>query len=583
MRATRTFTTFLILASATAPLFANWTKEREAYVEAFHSRDAEGRIAAVEALREFDNRDGAKLLLWHFETEKNERVIAALARKICELGDPDAREFLRNTVLGEKDAKRRSGYCRLFAEGHGLDRIDILKKFFEDRDPGVRSAAAATVNAPDALLTHFVATLVTDPVPEVRKQGIQALGRIATFEAVEPLIVCVENEKAKDVRTAAMEALHRITDRNYGANTEAWRGWWRRHQVQDMTAAGQAIARGGEYLRVQLKAALAFKPDPKKPLDMSVVRTIPVMMYALVHAGIPASDPDFKAGLAWIATEPPDGTYNCSLMALALADFDPAKYRGRLAELAQILSDQQSTNGQWSYGYASRNARSESGSGAPPPDVESGAGDGTVRSKVKIKIDWRDGSRATAGDNSNTQFAILGLRATTEAGCEIPKQVWERSLDWFIKAQEQPYGGWGYRSNKSEWAMTCCGLTSVTICMRALGQDEAFRGGRPLEVERIKNGVDWLDEHWMNMKQRPGNVSSGGWGVYYDLYSVERVGMIVGLDRIRAHDWYGEGSEQLFALQATDGSWGGNPIDTAFAILFLKRATRGYEVSPQDD
>lgn len=584
MRAVRILTSVAILILAASPLLANWAAERKAYVEAFRNGDADSRIAAVDALRDFDHPEGAKLLLNQFVAEKDDRVLAALARKICDLGAPEAREVVRVAVADDPDARKRGKYCRIFADGRGLDRVDLLKKLLADRIPDVRAAAAATLGAPDTLLTRFVATLATDPVPEVRRQAIGALGRIATLEAVEPLIIVVEREKVEDLRAAAITALHRITDRNFGANSEAWREWWRKHRAQDLTQVDRAITLGAEYLRGRLKVALNGSQEPNRAMGWGETRSVPVVTYALIHAGGDANDEAFKAGVAYIATTPPDGTYNSSLMALALADLDPVKYRTRLAELAQLLTDQQSTNGQWGYGMSGRVTRSDPGPPKqPPPDEESGAGGGKTKPKGKIAIAWHDGPRGVSGDNSNTQFAILGLRATTEAGCEIPEQVWKRSLDWFIKAQEQPYGGWGYQIGGAYWAMTCCGLTSVTICMHALGQDDAFRNGKPLEVERIKNGVDWLDQHWMKLDSRFGGRGGGGWGFYYDLYSLERVGMIVGLDTIGKRDWYSEGCSALLGCQAADGSWGGNSIDTAFAILFLKRATRGFEISPQDD
>lgn len=575
----------LLFVSASSPLLADWATERKAYVEAFRSRDAGNRVEAVRALREFDNPDAARLLLGQFSAEKDDGVLAELAARLCDIADPDAREALSKGVLGESDGGRRAKFCRIFAGGRGLDRVEILKKLLADRDPAVRGAAAGTLGAPDGLLTRFVATLATDPVPAVRRQGIEALGRIATVEAVEPLIVCLENEKDADLQAAAIAALKRLTDRDYGANPEAWRAWWRKHRAKDLTQVDRAITSGADYLRAQLKRALSNgPPDPKNRwAGFQDLRAIPVMTYALIHACPDRSDPLLKAGVEYIATKDPDGTYNAALMALALADLDAHRYRARLAELAQILCDQQCVNGQWSYGGATGQTRTPPRvPDAPPPDEASGPGDAKKQPKSRIEIRWSNGPRPAAGDNSNTQFAILGLRAATEAGCEIPKQVWQRSLDWYIKAQEQPYGGWGYGAGSAYWAMTCSGTCSVTICLRALGKDDGFRDGRPLDVQLVRNGVDWLDNNWAQLTARMAMKGGGGWGFYYDMYSLERVGMIVGIEKIGEHDWYAEGSGKLLEVQETDGSWGGNGIDTAFAILFLRRATRGYEVSPQD-
>jgi len=48
--------------------------------------------------------------------------------------------------------------------------------------------------------------------------------------------------------------------------------------------------------------------------------------------------------------------------------------------------------------------------------------------------------------------------------------------------------------------------------------------------------------------------------------------------------WYAEGTTLLLAAQGKDGAWNGNPTDTCFAILFLKRVTRPLEdVASQDE
>jgi hypothetical protein len=40
-------------------------------------------------------------------------------------------------------------------------------------------------------------------------------------------------------------------------------------------------------------------------------------------------------------------------------------------------------------------------------------------------------------DNSNAQYALLGLLAARRLGCKVPKKVFERSLEYFLKMQEE--------------------------------------------------------------------------------------------------------------------------------------------------
>ncbi|MCE9582255.1 MAG: hypothetical protein K8T20_07165 [Planctomycetes bacterium] len=588
MRFARILAPVALLALAATPLLADWATEKKAFETSIRSQDPECRVAAIAALKDFDHVEGARLLLARFINEKNDAVLTALSGRICDLGDPDAREEVRRVVLGETDPYRRARFCRIYAGGRGLDRVEILRKLLADKDPDVRTAALATLGAPDGLLTRHVAALAKDQTREVRKAAIGALSRIATFDCVEPLIVVVENDPDKNLRDMAVASLSRITDRNYKSNTTEWREWWLKHRVADMSQVDQAISLGADYLRKSLKVALT-PPDPTQPRVMGGdLRAAPLMTYALIHTAIDRSDPTMKDGIDWLLKMKSDGTYNMAISALALADLDADKYADRLATLAQTLCDQQCMNGQWGYGQAIVDAPVSSRKGTVPgaaPPVESGPEGGETKApKRRIPISGKGGSRTLAGDNSNTQFAILGLRAATEAGCEIPKQVWEKSLEWFQKGQ-QNYSGWDYQDGKAPyWAMTCCGLTSVTICLHALGKDEAFRNGKPLDLIQVKGGVNWLDRNWMRLDDRENATRGcGGWGFYYDLYSLERVGMIVGLDKIGDHNWYDLGCAALLSNQQKDGCWGGNPIDTAFAILFLKRATRGYAVSPQDE
>ena len=83
-------------------------------------------------------------------------------------------------------------------------------------------------------------------------------------------------------------------------------------------------------------------------------------------------------------------------------------------------------------------------------------------------------------------------------------------------------------------------------------------------------GVNWLGKHFA--------VNDN---LYY-MYAVERAGMLYDTVKFGDHDWYLEGAKHLVKTQKADGGWGNkadkpdeNTWDTCFAILFLKKATRG--------
>ena len=77
------------------------------------------------------------------------------------------------------------------------------------------------------------------------------------------------------------------------------------------------------------------------------------------------------------------------------------------------------------------------------------------------------------------------------------------------------------------------------------------------------------------------------WYFYY-LYAVERVGMLFDTPMIGRKDWYFDGAKWLLEQQGANGSWDQNRLfanpsnptyDTCFAILFLKKATKGLTAS----
>jgi hypothetical protein len=77
----------------------------------------------------------------------------------------------------------------------------------------------------------------------------------------------------------------------------------------------------------------------------------------------------------------------------------------------------------------------------------------------------------------------------------------------------------------------------------------------------------------------------------YTLWSIERVAVAYGLDTIGNKDWYNWGADILLAMQRADGNWTGtdstigqqgesiNGVDTAFALLFLRRADLAPDLS----
>lgn len=230
-------------------------------------------------------------------------------------------------------------------------------------------------------------------------------------------------------------------------------------------------------------------------------------------------------------------------------------------------------------------------------------------------------------DMSNTQYALLGLRAARDCGGKVPRRVFKRVIERVLAIQEQDgpkvprtiggdeKGGRRYKINAGDrargWSyltspflatgsMTTSGIGCLAICHDALLLHEVDRRGnrkrhqlysQKLEhaVRRsIQDGFSWLDINF-TVERNPGK-NAPAWHFYY-LYGLERAAIFAGRTLIGEHDWYILGSRYLLGRQRSNGSWStgtlghgeyepSDVLDTAWAILFLKKATRPMPVIP---
>jgi hypothetical protein len=261
---------------------------------------------------------------------------------------------------------------------------------------------------------------------------------------------------------------------------------------------------------------------------------------------------------------------------------------------------------------------------------------------------WSYTKNPGTGDVSNTQFALLGMRAAANCGFTVDPKIWAESLDYFVKFQDEDgpdvqfpmlrssikpgatievvsvgakQRSWGYSfarggpapngknapQNKPKdkpvfgWSFGATGTHSaIGVASLQIARDEINRilkikpnaelremlRTNATKIDRaMRDGVGWLAGNW-NLEEDPG----GGFPFYY-LYSVERVGALLGERFLGGHDWYREGAEILLRRQLKDGAWPsdmgevnafGSPdvTTTSFALLFLRRATMPGVITP---
>jgi hypothetical protein len=211
---------------------------------------------------------------------------------------------------------------------------------------------------------------------------------------------------------------------------------------------------------------------------------------------------------------------------------------------------------------------------------------------------------------SNTQYALLGLRAARDCGAVVKALTFLRAAEWLLALQqadgpkvqrvevggkkgEREYvsdagdraRGWPYQrpTNPTTGSTTTAALTALVIANDALLRPSRF-GGYDSKKEgvvrrSVQDGFAWLDKNF-SVSQ---NVGGSGWLHSY-LYGLERCALLAGRELVGKHDWYPLGAEHLLGTQKEDGRWAtgvlgpdtapSDVVDTAWALLFLKRAVK---------
>lgn len=329
-----------------------------------------------------------------------------------------------------------------------------------------------------------------------------------------------------------------------------------------------AVLKGRKFLLASLKARLAMKDWQFEPVDV-------LMANALVHAGA-LEEPEFAGYAARLAQELRSrdivNNYVAGLEAMLGESLGNIEAAGCRRALMHIL-ESQGPKGSWSYESSdSKTLREMMDAVKAPPAAAAGpfkvaGGQPIVEAGAAMSRTTKPEFGAD-GDNSVTQFAVLGLWSAARSGLAIDKGIWQRCLQT-TRARQGSEGGCGYHDEPDGYgSMTCAYICTVAICLDQLGGD-------PRQDAGIHRALAWLVQNW-SVEKNPGHANQ----IYYYLYSIERVGRILDVDFIGPHEWYPLGARQLLKTQKPDGSWkheSGSDADarcaTSFALLFLTKAT----------
>jgi hypothetical protein len=388
-------------------------------------------------------------------------------------------------------------------------------------------------------------------------------------------------------------------------------------QAADKEAINKAIDRGVAALK-QLQRRDGTWPHTENGATSLAGLT-------LLECKVPANDPAVEKAAAVVREVSPrlTHTYSISLALLFLDRLGDARDVPLIESLTVRLLAGQSAAGGWSYNCppvadsevrrlgALLRQRNELKSGRTLPKP----GRRTVRDLPReIQQQLALINRMAVGggipvgpaavmmqDNSNTQFANLALWVARRHGLPVDPAL--RRVEAHYRRSQNADGGWGYKfmpgfmrpppgappippgvGPNSSMAMTCAGLLGLAVshgtrAARVPDKDRTLKTG----LLALGGAIGDLPRGEGDDRRGPPILGERQGGIYYGLWSLERVAVALNLETIRKKDWYTWGSAILLANQQADGSWHGNygacGADTCFALLFLRRSNLASDLT----
>lgn len=390
-------------------------------------------------------------------------------------------------------------------------------------------------------------------------------------------------------------------------------------RAADEKSIDQAIDKGKAYLKARYSRGV---PDLPGAYGIGPAALVGV---ALLEARVPADDPAIKAITAAVreAAYSQNKTYQTALCLLYLDRLeDPADVPLIQVLALRLLAGQQG-NGGWGYDTASSPTAEQVQWLKANLKVEPPKQPVDPKSKPAPRLHPDVATYASSiqrpggmgpSDNSNTQFAILGLWLARKHG--VPVEAAMDLIDKRFRGTQDSNGGWDYNGTSTAAApsigmtsasMTCCGLLGLATGnarrmerrpkeKEAVLKTPAAKGDNPFFTSPAKN--DKPPEKAQELRDPAALRALGTLGAYlasyvqagavlapsdrhgdrdyYLLWSIERVGVIYNVDKIGGVDWYGVGSDALIKAQGAEGCWSashyGNDVNTSFALLFLCKA-----------
>jgi hypothetical protein len=415
-----------------------------------------------------------------------------------------------------------------------------------------------------------------------------------------------------------------------------------------------AIDKGVAFLKAGLNNQGHFPGDA----NSNRLGGIALIGLTLLSCDVPADDPKIAGILQRVRKEAPGmtQTYDLSTCIWFLDKVGDPSDRALIQKMALRLMAGQTVAGGWDYGCKVLNNDEElellrvlqeqpyqrlpiivpeavKKDGAPQQPEPGTPAANLVKNLPVVRFQAGHKLATAADDNSNTQFAVLGLWAAQKHG--IPAQRSLAMVEARFRQTQSPKGTWTYRDPRYSDSMTCAGLIGLAVghglaqpkgavpaspdnnlakdpqiekallylgnrlpqlhltlnhaeligmnkeingilskLKLAKGDEKTALTKRVQELQRIRQKV------LSQLKSQAKKVDA--LGELYFLWSLERVAVIYGLRTIGGTDWYAWGAEILIVGQEDNGGWRnqhGMAADTCFALLFLKRANVAQDLT----
>ena len=348
-----------------------------------------------------------------------------------------------------------------------------------------------------------------------------------------------------------------------------------------------AIQNGISYLKSR-QAKDGRIADDHYPVGTNAgIGATAMALQALLHSGLPPGDPSIQAGFKYLSSKKIIQSYDLALCLMALeAKYLPLTFLEDLEKFSEdkareeirknISKEDAAHISEWT--HALQNNQNSSGM-------------------------FGYATKDDIPNFSTTQYAILGLKSASRMGISSPPSVWRRTLSYIraaaapgpkeilvsIRGRDgnldervtRPYG-WGYMlsstSGQPRVTMTTAALSTMAVCESELVRAKEWTDQDSKTFDPLAWGAAaWIQQFYSVRSTTP---EGAGWGpamIFYHLYGLERAAILWDIRTIGDHDWYLEGATLILSWQHKDGSWAcfqvSPVIDTAWALLFLKRAT----------